>query len=55
MRIGNCLLKMSAVLAVGLVQAGVEILPAQAQTAATLTGPLQVDLGDTSEDPVIVP
>jgi virginiamycin B lyase len=38
MRIGNCLLNISAVLAVGLVQAGVEVPPARAQSAATLTG-----------------
>jgi len=38
MRIGNCLLNLSAVLAVGLVQAGVEVPPARAQSAATLTG-----------------
>jgi streptogramin lyase len=38
MRIGNCLVNMSAVLAVGLVQAGVEVPPARAQSAATLTG-----------------
>jgi virginiamycin B lyase len=38
MRIGNCLLNMSAVLAVGLVPAGVEVPPVRAQSAATLTG-----------------
>ena len=38
MRIGNYLLNMSAVLAVGLVQAGVEVPPARAQSAATLIG-----------------
>jgi streptogramin lyase len=38
MRMGNCLLNLSAVLAVGLVQAGYEARPARAQNAATLTG-----------------
>ena len=38
MRIGNCLFNMSAVLAVGLVQAGGDVPPARAQSAATLTG-----------------
>jgi virginiamycin B lyase len=38
MRIGNCLLKMSVVLVVGLVQAGVEVLPGRAQSASILTG-----------------
>ena len=38
MRIGNCLLSMSGVLAVGLVQAGVDVPPTWAQSAAILTG-----------------
>ena len=38
MRIGNCLFYLSAVLAVGLVQAGFEVPPARAQNAAILTG-----------------
>ena len=38
MRIGNCLLSMSAVLAVGLVQASVGVPPTRAQSAAILTG-----------------
>src|SRR5262249_11617409 len=38
MRIGNCLLSMSAVLAVGLVQAGVDVSPTRAQSAPILTG-----------------
>jgi virginiamycin B lyase len=38
MRIRNCLLTMSALLAVGLVQAGVEAPPVRAQSAAILTG-----------------
>ena len=48
MRIGNCVLTMSAVLAVGLVQAGVEISPARAQDAATLTG----HVSSTEEGPM---
>jgi hypothetical protein len=38
MRIGNCLLNISAVLAVGLVQAAVEVPRARAQSAVILTG-----------------
>jgi virginiamycin B lyase len=38
MKIGNCLLAMSALLAVGLIQAVVAVAPARAQGAAVLTG-----------------
>jgi virginiamycin B lyase len=38
MRIGNCLLSISAVLAVGVVQVGVHVPPTRAQSAAILTG-----------------
>jgi hypothetical protein len=36
MRIGNCLLKMSAVLAVGLLQAGFDVPRARTQSASIL-------------------